>query len=91
MSIFQMPKTVKSRLDHLQRSFLWGGASLEKKTNSVNWAIVCLEKRSRVLGVKDLRCLNKSLNGVGDLQQKGGLCGMMLLVGRKRENGVPVR
>ena len=61
MSIFQLPKIVQSRLDQLQKNFLWGGAKLEKKPHLVKWLTLCLEKESRGSGVKDLGCLNKTL------------------------------
>ena len=35
MSLFQSPKTIISKLDLLQRNFLWGGAKLDKKPHIV--------------------------------------------------------
>ena len=36
---FRMPKMVCSRLEMIQREFLWGGDNLQKKPYLVNWAI----------------------------------------------------
>ena len=44
LSLFKMPKIVCSRLEKIQRDFLWGGGNLERKPHLVNWKTVCLEK-----------------------------------------------
>ena len=41
LSLFQMPKLVAKRLKKLQRDFLWGGGSLERKIYLINWEVVC--------------------------------------------------
>lgn len=51
---YYMPRIVKLRLDYIQRNFLWGGGSLEKKPHLVKWAMVCVRKEYGGLGVKDL-------------------------------------
>ncbi|WKA02600.1 hypothetical protein VitviT2T_020769 [Vitis vinifera] len=63
MSIFQMPRVVRIRLEKIQRDFLWGGGPLEQKLHLVRWPIVCLDKRSGGLGVKSLGAFNKALLG----------------------------
>ena len=50
MSIFQLPRMVKMRLEQIQRDFLWGDAALEQKPHLVRWPIVCVEKRKGGLG-----------------------------------------
>ncbi|RVW18299.1 putative ribonuclease H protein [Vitis vinifera] len=45
-----MPKLVVKRLEKLQRDFLWGGGSLERKIHLINWAVVCTHKESGGLG-----------------------------------------
>ncbi|RVW81102.1 putative ribonuclease H protein [Vitis vinifera] len=35
MSLFQMPRSVSSRLERIQRDFLWGGGALERKPHLV--------------------------------------------------------
>ena len=37
LSLFRLPKKVKLRLDKIQRDFLWGGGSLERKFHLINW------------------------------------------------------
>ena len=63
MSIFQLPRVVKMRLEQIQRDFLWGGGALEQKPHLVRWLIVCVEKRKERLGVKNLGTFNRDLLG----------------------------
>ena len=44
LSLFRIPKSVCSRLEKIQRDFLWGGGNLERKLHLVNWKTVCQEK-----------------------------------------------
>ena len=37
LSLFRMPKIVCSRLEKIQRDFLWGGGNLERKPHLINW------------------------------------------------------
>ncbi|RVW96590.1 putative ribonuclease H protein [Vitis vinifera] len=92
MSIFQMPRVVRIRLEKIQRDFLWGGGALEQKPHLVRWSIVCLDKRSGGLGVKSLGpSIGLSLaNGFGVLQMKERLFGTKSSegnTGRKEEGG----
>ena len=41
MSLFRIPKRVKSRLEKIQRDFLWGGGNQDRKIHLVNWNTVC--------------------------------------------------
>ena len=41
LSLFRMPKLVAKRLEKLQRDFLWGGGSLERKIHLINSEVVC--------------------------------------------------
>ena len=63
MSLFHFPKGVKSRLEKIQRDFLWGGGNLERKIYLVNWNVVCLSKEKGGLGIRSLTTLNKALLG----------------------------
>ena len=45
MSLFRMPRVVARRLEKLQRDFLWGGGSTERKAHLVNWERVCHVRR----------------------------------------------
>ena len=51
------------RLERIQRDFLWGGGSLDKKRiwHLVKWAIVCSDGKAGGLGVRDLYNLNRAL------------------------------
>ena len=61
LSLFRMPKLVCSRLEKIQRDFIWGGGNLERKPHLVNWKTVCLEKSRGGLGVRSLSKMNKAL------------------------------
>ncbi|RVX18958.1 Transposon TX1 uncharacterized 149 kDa protein [Vitis vinifera] len=63
LSLFRMPKLVVKRLEKLQRDFLWGGGSLERKIHLINWAVVCTQKESGGLGIRKIDLLNKALLG----------------------------
>ena len=63
MSLFRIPKGVKSRLEKIQRDFLWGGGNLDKKNHLVNWGTMCTSKKGGGLGIRSLLKLNKSLLG----------------------------
>ena len=60
LSLFRMPKLVCSRLEKIQRDFLWGGGNLESKPHLVNWKTVCLEKSRGGLGVRGLSKMNQA-------------------------------
>ncbi|RVX21200.1 Methionine aminopeptidase 1D, chloroplastic/mitochondrial [Vitis vinifera] len=47
----------------LQRDFLWGGGSTERKAHLVNWERVCVSKEKGGLGLRKLVHLNKALLG----------------------------
>ena len=61
LSLFRMSKIVCSKLEKIQRDFLWGGGNLERKPHLVNWKTICLEKRSGGLRVRSLSKMNKAL------------------------------
>ena len=45
LSLFRMSQKICTRLERIQRQFLWGGGSLEKKPHLVKWATVCTKKK----------------------------------------------
>ena len=61
MSLFHLPRILKTRLERIQRNFLWGGCALEKKLHLVNWSTVCLAKKKGGLGVRGLSNHNRAL------------------------------
>ena len=56
----RMPRRVKLRLEQIQKYFLWGGSSLEKKLH-VKWATVCSNKEEGGLGFRGFYNLNRAL------------------------------
>ena len=54
MSLFRLPRGAKSRLEKIQRDFLWGGGKLEKKIHLVNWDNVSLNKEKGWLRIRSL-------------------------------------
>ena len=63
MSLFVILRKVCARLEKIQRDFLWGGDTLEKKSHLVNWSAVCVDIRQEILGIRSLVALNKALLG----------------------------
>ena len=61
MSLLRMSSSVRQRLEHIQRDFLWGGGNLERKPHLVRWELMCLSKKKGGLGIKCLSTLNKTL------------------------------
>ena len=45
ISLFKLPRKFKLRLECIQRDFLWGGGSLEKKSHLVKWSTICSDKK----------------------------------------------
>jgi hypothetical protein len=60
-SFYKAPSCVLKQLVRIQRNFLWGGGSEEKRLCWVKWDIICLPKEQGGLGVKNLMLFNKAL------------------------------
>lgn len=52
-SIMAAPKWVLKTIRNLQRNFLWGSSSLNRKWALVNWKEVCKIKSEGGLGLRD--------------------------------------
>ena len=63
MSLFRIPKAISKRLEKVQRDFLWGGATLERRPHTVKWETVCLNRDKGGLVVQRLSNLNRALLG----------------------------
>ncbi|XVF83970.1 hypothetical protein PTKIN_Ptkin16aG0537100 [Pterospermum kingtungense] len=61
MSIFLMPRSVKEKLDRIQRRFLWGEDGNKKKLHLVGWNQVCAPKVFSGIGLVDLELKNRAL------------------------------
>ena len=61
LSLFRMSQKICTRLERIQRQFMWSGGSLEKKPHLVKWATVCTEKKKGGLGLRNFSRLNKAL------------------------------
>ena len=62
MSLFVIPHKVCLRLEKIQRD-LWRRGELQSMPHLVNWFIVCMEKKDKGLGFRNLYLLNKALLG----------------------------
>ena len=61
LSLFRMPHKVCTKLEMIQRQFLWGGSDLDKKISLVSWATVCSDKSKEGIGIKSFSKMNKAL------------------------------
>lgn len=52
MSIFKMPESIASRIDRINREFLWNHLEGKRKIHGVQWDIVCLPKSIGGLGIR---------------------------------------
>ena len=61
MPLFCIPRTIRLRLEQIQRNFLCVRGALERKPHLVWWAIICSDKSKGGLGVRHLASLNRAL------------------------------
>ena len=63
LSLFTIPKAVATRLEHIQRNFLWGSSNECFKYHLVAWEKVCLLRELGGLGIWNLVSFNQALLG----------------------------
>ena len=63
LSLFSLPMSIASRLETLQRDFIWGDMGDEHKFHLVNWQQVCSPLQDGGLGIRNLSVFNKALLG----------------------------
>jgi len=63
MSLFPIPVSVASRIEKLQRDFLWGGMGEEFKYHLVSWEKVCTPISNGGFGIRNLVMFNRALLG----------------------------
>ena len=63
LSLFTIPKAVATRLEHIQRTFLWGSSVEYFKYLLVAWEKVCLPHELGGLGIWNLVSFNQALLG----------------------------
>jgi hypothetical protein len=63
MSLLPIPVCVASRIEKLQRDFIWGGMGEEFKYHLVSWAKVCTPISKGGLGIRNLVLFNSALLG----------------------------
>jgi hypothetical protein len=61
LSFLKMPEQVVKKITRIQREFLWGGVNGGKKVCWVKWKVVCRDKKSGGLGVRNIKIVNYSL------------------------------
>ena len=44
MPLFSIPRKLRLKLEKIQRDFLCGGGTLEKKLLLIGWSIVCMDR-----------------------------------------------
>ena len=63
LSLFTIPKVVATRLERIQRNFLWGLSVVCFKYPLVAWEKVCLLRELGGLGIRNLASFNQALLG----------------------------
>ncbi|KAK0575156.1 hypothetical protein LWI29_034688 [Acer saccharum] len=57
----KLPAEICNKLDNMNRDFLWGTTSRNKKIHLVKWDMVCLPKNLGGLGIKKSKMMNQAL------------------------------
>ncbi|KAK0605740.1 hypothetical protein LWI29_030217 [Acer saccharum] len=61
MQSIKLPLEICSKLDKINRDFLWGSSVDSKKIHLVNWDTVCLPRNLGGLGIKKTKKVNQAL------------------------------
>jgi len=61
LSFFKLPKSVCNELIKIQRNFLWGWGSVDRKIAWVRWENICKLKKDGGLGIRDIGNFNIAL------------------------------
>ncbi|RVX12865.1 LINE-1 retrotransposable element ORF2 protein [Vitis vinifera] len=63
LSLFKIPSSVATKIERMQRDFLWSGIGEGKRDHLVNWDIVCKPKSRGGLGFGKISIRNVALLG----------------------------
>ena len=63
MFLLRLPRRVSSRLEKIQRDFLWGSSPSIRKIHLLNWKTVCTSKVKGGLGIRSPALMNEALLG----------------------------
>eukprot|EP01018_Ginkgo_biloba_P028128 Gb_09466 [translate_table: standard] len=63
MSVFKMPASIRSKIEKIQKTFLWAGSEGKKRLPLMAWDKVCLGKKAGGIGLRNLKDMNKALIG----------------------------
>ncbi|KAJ9688885.1 hypothetical protein PVL29_014502 [Vitis rotundifolia] len=63
LSLFKIPASVATRIERMQRDFLWSGVGEDKRDHLVSWDVVCNPKEKGGLGFGRISLRNSALLG----------------------------
>ena len=63
LSLFKIPASVATKIERLQRDFLWSGVGEGKRDHLVSWDVVCNPKAKGGLGFGKISIRNFTLLG----------------------------
>ncbi|KAL4609930.1 hypothetical protein ACB092_08G016100 [Castanea dentata] len=63
LSLFTIPKAMATKLERIQRNFLWGSSIEYFKYPLVAWEKVCLSRELGGMGIRNLASFNQALLG----------------------------
>eukprot|EP01018_Ginkgo_biloba_P018197 Gb_27109 [translate_table: standard] len=63
MSVFKLPASIRSKIEKIQRTFLWAGSEGKKRLPLMAWDKVFLEKKASGISLRNIKDMNKALIG----------------------------